>query len=48
VLAAGRLLFAMKKGGLANEPALFTGTVIANFSVGERQQSRLEPQLMNS
>lgn len=28
------VIFSMEKGGPANEPAFFTGTVIANFSLG--------------
>jgi hypothetical protein len=28
------MVFSQQKGGPANEPAFFTGTVIANFSLG--------------
>jgi hypothetical protein len=47
-LAAERWYFSNEKGGPANEPAFFTGTVIANFSIGEPNQGDASPLLMNS
>jgi hypothetical protein len=38
----------MEKGGLASEPAFFTGTVIANISTVESIRGDSRPHLMNS